>query len=327
MKIKNTSGKTLFYIINYEEGGFIILSSDKRSIPVLAYSTENTFVGDIHSYQSGLKIWMDDAKKQIETIQSSGSEQSRIAKKSWESVQKAIIGEVSSLKKEPIPDCWEHTEIVTEGPISAPTWHQKYPYNSALPYITCAPPDSTKHYFVGCVPLSLAVVMRYHEHPTSYAWSNMPYTYGTSTTADLIEDIHDWIKYESNNTQPDYDCESTGVTPNEMDDLLKDHFDYSTATYSSSFNHSTIKNDINYDRPVLFNATDEYVSSYKHTWVCTGWKEYIYYDDDCNSWSSMSYYMLWGQGTTDVGWYNWGSFNAGGYYLNDDLSMIYNIKP
>ena len=114
---------------------------------------------------------------------------------------------------------------------------------------------------------------------------------------------------------------------NSVTSLLKDHFDYSTATYSSSFNHSTIKNDINYDRPVLFNATDEYVSSYKHTWVCTGWKEYIYYDDDCNSWSSMSYYMLWGQGTTDVGWYNWGSFNAGGYYLNDDLSMIYNIKP
>ncbi|MFO7933289.1 MAG: Spi family protease inhibitor [Bacteroidales bacterium] len=180
-EIKNTSGETLFYIINYYEGGFILLASDKRAIPVLAYSTDNNFEVDEYSYPPGVKVWMDDAKKQIESIKSSGSEQSRIAKKSWASIQQAIIGEVSSLKKEPIPDCYELTEIITNGPIVVPTWDQEHPYNSELPTITC--PDSTHHCFVGCVPLAMAMVMRYHEHPTSYSWSSMPYTYGTSTTA------------------------------------------------------------------------------------------------------------------------------------------------
>ena len=64
-EIKNTSGETLFYIVNYDEGGFILLSSDKRSIPVLAYSTDNNFEVHEYTYPPGLKIWMDDAKKQM----------------------------------------------------------------------------------------------------------------------------------------------------------------------------------------------------------------------------------------------------------------------
>lgn len=103
-------------------------------------------------------------------------------------------------------------------------------------------------------------------------------------------------------------------------------FNYTSATYTS-FNHSSIKNDIVYDRPVIIYGEDEYDPDDKHTWVCNGYKEYIYYDDDCNSWSSMSYHMVWDNGTVDNGWYNYGSFNAGGYYLNENLNMIYNINP
>lgn len=35
-EIKNKTNKTSYYIINYKEGGFIILSADNRIFPVLA---------------------------------------------------------------------------------------------------------------------------------------------------------------------------------------------------------------------------------------------------------------------------------------------------
>ncbi len=326
-EIKNEGEETLFYIVNYDEGGFILLSSDKRSIPVLAYSTDNNFEVDEYSYPSGVKVWMDDAKKQIESIKSSGSEQSHMAKKSWESIQQALIGEVSSLKKEPIPDCWEHTEIITRGPIDdVPTWGQEYPYNTEMPNRSCPSPDTMQQHYVGCVPLSMAVVMRYHEHPTSYTWNSMPLGSGNSTIAAFLDDIHDDIKYETANTQPDYKCNGTGVNLNKPDEIFTDHYEYTSATHTS-FNHNSIKNDIVYDRPVIFYGTDEYDPSDKHTWVCDGYKEFVYYDDDCNSWSSMSYHMAWGYGTAANGWFSYGSFNMGVYYLNDDLEMIYNIIP
>jgi hypothetical protein len=42
-EIKNGIGKTSFYIVNYNEGGFIILSADYRIQPILGFSTDNHF--------------------------------------------------------------------------------------------------------------------------------------------------------------------------------------------------------------------------------------------------------------------------------------------
>jgi len=44
--IKNMSGMALFYIVNYNEGGFVILSADKRTQPILGFSLNNNFFVD-----------------------------------------------------------------------------------------------------------------------------------------------------------------------------------------------------------------------------------------------------------------------------------------
>lgn len=38
LKLKGTDDKTALYLINYENGGFAIVSADKRESPILAYS-------------------------------------------------------------------------------------------------------------------------------------------------------------------------------------------------------------------------------------------------------------------------------------------------
>jgi hypothetical protein len=85
-EIMNEKGKTSFYVINYIEGGFVILSADKRTKPILAFSEENNFVVDENSYSPELKFWIKDAKKQITYIQNSNIEQSETEKLAWRQI-------------------------------------------------------------------------------------------------------------------------------------------------------------------------------------------------------------------------------------------------
>ncbi len=64
-ELKNKSKKTAFYVINYNEGGWVLLSADKRTDPILGYSDENKFVIDEEHYPPSLQFWLNDAKKQI----------------------------------------------------------------------------------------------------------------------------------------------------------------------------------------------------------------------------------------------------------------------
>jgi len=325
-EIKNIGGETLFYVVNYDEGGFLILSSDKRSTPVLAYSTENNFRVDENSHSPGLRLWMDDAKKQMEDIRSLSSEQSRISEKAWESVQTALIGEVSTLKKEPPPDCYEHTDIFTEGPFTVPTWHQNSPFNDDLITQTCG--SETDPIKAGCVTIAMAEIMRYHEHPTSYSWSSMPSN--TSITAAFIEDIYDEADAFPGSSII-YNCTNGTAITIDVGAFLENEFGYSSAEYSDPISHGTIKNNITYDRPVYMAANDPVNGG--HAWVVNGFREYTYYDDDCNSWGSMHYHCVWGWAdTSENGFYKFGYFNpdktsGGNYSFNSSIEAVVNIIP
>lgn len=105
-EIKNQNDKTSFYIINYNEGGFVILSADRRTQPVLGFSISNKFIIDENSYPAGLEFWINDVKEQIFNIQKSNIKQSNNEELAWRLVQQAIINEINSSKNVPIEDCY-----------------------------------------------------------------------------------------------------------------------------------------------------------------------------------------------------------------------------
>jgi len=319
-EIKNSNRKTSFYIVNYNEGGFVLLSADKRTPPILGYSFNNNFEVDENSYPPGLRFWMDDAKEQIKAIQLSNIEQSPKEEIAWDLVQQSLIDEISSLKYEPPPDCYEHTEIITVGPIETPPWHQGYAFNSELPDITCN--GYSVKPFVGCLPLAMAMVMRTHEYPTNYNWLSMPFGYATSTTANFIEELWDAI-HDENSDYPDYDCDGTAVSTSVVDDVFEDHFNYTNSS-TAVYNYNTVKTNIDYDRPVILVGSG---GDDCHAWVCDGFRYYLYYDDDCNMSSSLHFHMNWGWDGYYNAWYVYYNFNPGDYTFNDDKLMIYNIIP
>ena len=60
----NKDGEPLMYVVNYDEGGFVIISATRDYLPILAYSKEGSF--DISSIKGGLSLWVDETMTAIE---------------------------------------------------------------------------------------------------------------------------------------------------------------------------------------------------------------------------------------------------------------------
>ncbi len=58
-----SNGKTLFYVLNYPDGGFVLVSATKEYYPVLAYASEGNF--DYGSISGGMSIWMGNLEEAI----------------------------------------------------------------------------------------------------------------------------------------------------------------------------------------------------------------------------------------------------------------------
>lgn len=58
------NGKTLMYVINYSDSGFVIISATKDYYPIIAYSDDNNI--DINNGNLGLSHWLENAKTEIE---------------------------------------------------------------------------------------------------------------------------------------------------------------------------------------------------------------------------------------------------------------------
>lgn len=57
------NGRPLIYIINYLDGGFVIMGMTKNYYPILAYSDKNSFNSRVEI--SGLSDWIKETKKAI----------------------------------------------------------------------------------------------------------------------------------------------------------------------------------------------------------------------------------------------------------------------
>jgi len=344
-KIKNIktikeNNKQLLHIINYDEGGFIILSGDKRSIPILAHSLTNNFDLDIEDTPSGVLKWLAFAKSQINEIKTKGFGSYKHIDQKWDDIISGKIGEInlskySSKDEEPDPNDCEDEIIITVSPILKTTWDQGYGFYESLP--NCSPTSSLKS-FTGCLPLAMAQIMKANEHPTTYSWSNMANTYGTSTTQDFILDIFNSFDSRS---ELDYDCDGTSVDNDyDFSDIFKTDYGYTSANWSNSYNYLTVKNDLLNGKPVILIGTDTSQNNYAHAWVADGVRErgYCIFDSNGN-WISTVYYMdfhcNWGWGGNANGYFAINNFSPTfsfgstsiSYDFNSNMKMAYNITP
>ncbi|MDR2408442.1 MAG: C10 family peptidase, partial [Bacteroidales bacterium] len=145
------SGEVLSYIFNFEGGGFVIVSGDKRTTPVLAYSLSNTFLID-ESKSHPAYLFVESYGNTVEQIKTAGIE-TEVSPK-W--------NELATGK--------QHKAIIkTEGPFVTSKWNQDKYYNTLCPDEGDVKRNQNEDYDYhvpnGCVALAMAQIMYYHRYP------------------------------------------------------------------------------------------------------------------------------------------------------------------
>ena len=91
-------GKPLMYVVNYDNGGFVIISATRDYMPVLAYSEDGYF--DVSSIQGGLSLWVDETMSAVETSGEQADSVKRSMNRLWrvyeEDVTKAPVAAIST---------------------------------------------------------------------------------------------------------------------------------------------------------------------------------------------------------------------------------------
>ncbi len=325
--VPDKNQKSAFYIMNYQEGGFVVVSGDKREQPIMAYSNDGNFNFNKQQLPFGLLMWLEETAEAIgkireETSTEINETQAEYFKNMYR--QPCDMMRSMGLSRLPCPDgdgpC--DNQYWNYGPLINASWNQWTGFNNTLPNMGCnsnggRPPS-------GCVATAIGQVMRYHQHPSGYNWAAMPLgSGGSNEVSQLLEDIGDAVNM-------DYGCNGSGAQTSDGAGALRNTFGYSSASFSD-WNHNTTKNEIRYGRPVvLAGHTDKscflWWCGYQngHAWVCEGYRSTFYCEIGV---TTTHYYMNWGWGGSYNGYYAYNSWNPNGYNFKYNKRMLYNIRP
>jgi len=295
----------IYVFVPTEGVGFIVVSADDCTRPVLAYSYTGLFNCD--SMPPHVAAWIEGYRREIADLRKAGATPAPAVQAMWQQ-----------------PKNGSGTSV---APLMTTTWNQAPRYNAMCPYSA----TDSAHAVTGCVATATAQVMKYWNHPvqghgrhfyecptfgplvvdfdTLYQWDSMPDALGWGSSASEIHAVAQLMYHIGVAVEMVYGVGSSGayVTAYEGYNLpsseraLREHFRYSPmlhAIYKYSYSDadwdSLIRNEIIHGRPVLYSGSD---ASSGHAFVLDGFD------------SLGMFHVNWG----------WGGWNDG-YYTTDSLS-------
>lgn len=313
-----------FYAINYESGGFAIISADKRVMPILGFSDKGKF--DIDSIPLGMDKWFEANASHIKKLREQKNIPSQVISYAWAN----LACPVAKTYQCPPPVPPEYSEnTVTVGPLLATTWDQGCGYNANCPALTGG---QCGHAWTGCVNTAMAQVMRFWQYPSSFSWSAMSNSSGNSYVAALMGSIfpHVITSYDVNGSG-DESASSNIVS------TFKTTYGYSSAAYSgySLSSYNTLRTYLGYHQPIILMGCANHssilgiINKYWncHAWVCDGYLETTYYHNGTETSQTLYFDMNWGWSGSYNGWYafdNWSNPLANFQYAD---AFVYNIHP
>ena len=311
-----------------EQGGFIIVSNDDRTLPILGFS-ENGIL-DMENMSDEQRAWLQGYADEIVWLQ-----QQNYGQAPSDTLPQIPFGTLRQTRG------GSHDKETIE-PLVTTSWNQRSPYNDLCPEYAPG-----KKAVTGCVATAMAQVMNYHKWPvaetksipgyrdgysvdhlpheaTTFDWGNMLDSYNGSETAEQNIAVAELMLYCGYSVEMNYGP-SSGSYIIKVAPALKNYFDYnSTATYVSRSSYSNDKwEDIIYHelaskRPVLYGGQS---TGGGHAFVCDGYRHEYATDYFHINWGwggkSDEYYVLSvldpysGQG---IG----GSSSNGGFYFGQE---------
>ena len=291
------------YVFNLEEnGGYVIVSNDDRTTPVLGYADSGHL--DLDNMPENMKAWLQGYADEIAWIRANNIQPAA----------NAASHRVSAVKKpvEPLLPC---------------RWGQETPYNYLCPEYMPGVQAAA-----GCVATAMAQCMYTAEmrvgSTTTYTtaeipayrtetkrlsigsiaagtpinWSKMIGDYTGGYTKEQMKAVAELMYYCDVAIEMDYNNDgegSSGAFTMDVAEALKKYFGYSsTATYVNRCLYSyqewvdMMYNELSQGRPIVYGAFTEYEEG--HSFVCDGYatEDYFHidwgYDGDDNGYYKLS---------------------------------------
>ncbi|MES2329379.1 MAG: C10 family peptidase [Bacteroidota bacterium] len=341
-----------FYIFNYTNGGFVIVSADFNHEPIMAYVKDGSLTRK-DKITAGLATWMVKTVSNVELLRQGLYDNTERAERVWLQYlpEKTIRAGSPALSTgippssvtlfgyppdDPQIPC-DQVDVASVGPLVPYHWGQSCGFNDQCDVLNsygCNIGCGNDRPLAGCVAISVAQIMAYWQYPAWYNYSSMLAYTGVPASQALIADVGTW-------SWMDYGCTSSGASSENATWALTSIFGYSGGIYSSynSGSYMDVKQDISWSRPVILTAYHDAADAFGftlwpqsgtgHQWVCDGWLTYNYY---CPGIGYLYFNMNWGWNGYLDGWYafnNWTVTHWNGAQWNFQYykSYIHNIHP
>jgi hypothetical protein len=331
-RIKNLDKKTLgagsmpFYVVELEPEGFLIMNSDKRLPPVLAYSdTGSLNLDDVpwNTFRVLLKGTMERNARKLMNI-ASAADMPDLLQPLKEAQSSAEWEQLVDPEAAPVEPPLYGTGGVTNGPFLTTIWNQCNHYNELCP----ADPLASAYYDgrapAGCVAVVGAQIMNYYEWPyrgsgghsytdsagsitgahsvvfsDTYDWAHMQddyYAWG-SEPSNAVAAVSELMYEIGVAVEMDYENDGSSSSSSDLKTMMNRAFLYEKGTYLYSPADpdavaDQIRADMLADRPAG-------VSISGHAIVADG-----HVDDGANEYFHINY--------------GWGGYNNG-WYLVDSI--------
>lgn len=310
---------TLIVVFSFSQTGFLVMSADDISTPILAYSTQNNL--DMNKPAPGVSYWLDLYKQQIKDAKRDGISATEEIQNQWNSlISKGIT---------------QTTTTVVEPLITA-LWNQDRYYNQLSPADNDSPTGYDNKVPVGCVALAMSMIIYYYRYPAVGQGSHTNYSdYGTFSvnyaqeTYDFnaMQDQLDNYNHEvsklifhcATSVDMNYAPEGSGAYSQDVPYALKNYFKFANnitllerSGYTLTNWLTQIKNMLNASKPLFYAGSS---TEGGHAFVCDGYDS----DDLCH--------FNFGWGGSGNGFFNVGTTtgSVGGYYSGQ--RMIINATP
>jgi len=330
-----------YYIYNVgQDQGFVIVSGDDRTTPILGYSTVGHF--DASKVPTNMQAMLDGYAQQLQAL--------------------AAMSDVEAATRLAAPRRVETVATRNSiAPMITTKWDQATPYWNHCPEFMHVEDGDTigELSYTGCVATSMAQIMKYHNWPAQCSQTIPSYTanyydpyteeYGTFVTDALEPITFDWehmrdtytgaedevyteavswlMLYAGCAAQMKYGLSASSTSDPYIPKALNNYFDYdANLVYRSDYDQPTweemIYQELAAGRPIIYNGRAG--SGGGHSFVCDGYERGDYY------------HINWGWGGLGNGYFVLSVLNpyAGGIGAassaegyNIDQTAIIGIKP
>lgn len=210
------------------------------------------------------------------------------------------------------PEVTKYTPVLNKN---VRNWHQSTPYNYYCPSMWCDFSGNYENAYVGCVPLSIGMVMSHYEWPTSHEgisfdWHSIksePYDYINGKPAYLSIASLVYTLGSNNNLKTKYNVFPKGsstAAKNEIPVFKKWGYCVS-GNWSEHYNYNYIAGNGPQRKPILVIGTDAEDEDLSHQWVADGsmYVNYFENNDDTITHTDHYLYFVWGWGGSSNGYY------------------------